>query len=38
MRILAFVTAPRVIVKILRHLAAEGVNGRSPPTADTDAA
>jgi hypothetical protein len=38
MRILAFVTEPRVIVKILRHLPAKEVDARSSRTADTDAA
>jgi hypothetical protein len=40
MRIIAFITEPRVIGKILRHLAEKGVDARSPPTApiDTDAA
>ena len=31
---LAFITEPRVIGKILRHLAAKGVDARSPPGAD----
>ena len=30
-RIVAFVTEPKVIHKILRHLAAKGAYGRSPP-------
>ena len=34
MRIIAFITEPRVIQKILRHLAATGVDARSPPGAD----
>ena len=38
MRIIAFVTAPRVIDKILKHLAAKGIDARSPPTAHTDVA
>jgi hypothetical protein len=33
-RIIAFITEPRVIAKILRHLAAKGVDARSPPGAD----
>jgi hypothetical protein len=33
MRIIAFLTVPRVIGKILRHLAAKGVDARSPPVA-----
>lgn len=36
MRIIAFVTEPRVIGKILRHLAEKGVDARSPPAAPTD--
>jgi hypothetical protein len=31
MRIIAFITEPRVIKKILRHLATKGADGRSPP-------
>ncbi len=31
MRIIAFITEPRVIHTILRHLAAKGVDARSPP-------
>jgi hypothetical protein len=31
MRIVAFVTEPKVIRKILLHLAATGINVRSPP-------
>jgi hypothetical protein len=31
MRIIAFITEPRVIKKILRHLAATGVDACSPP-------
>ncbi len=34
MRIIAFITEPRVIGKILAHLAATGVDARSPPGAD----
>lgn len=34
MRIIAFITEPRVIGKTLRHLAAKGVDARSPPGAD----
>lgn len=34
MRIIAFITEPRVIASILRHLAATGVDARSPPGAD----
>ena len=37
MRIIAFITEPRVIGKILRHLAAQGVDARSPPGADPSA-
>ena len=38
MRIIAFVTEPKVVDRILKHLAAKGVDARSPPTTDTDAA
>ena len=38
MRILAFVTEPKVIDRILKHLAAKGIDARSPPTAHTDVA
>jgi hypothetical protein len=40
MRVIAFITEPTVIGKILRHLARRGVDARSPPpaTADIDAA
>jgi hypothetical protein len=31
MRIIAFITEPRVIQKILRHLAAKGADKRSRP-------
>jgi len=31
MRTIAFITEPKVIHKILRHLAAKGADGRSPP-------
>jgi hypothetical protein len=31
MRIIAFITEPRVIKRILRHLAATGVDARSAP-------
>lgn len=31
MRITAFIAEPRVIVKILKHLAAEALAARSPP-------
>jgi hypothetical protein len=31
MRIIAFITEPRVIGKILKHLADKGVDARSPP-------
>ena len=34
MRIIAFITELRVIGKILKHLAAKGVDARSPPGAD----
>ena len=34
MRIIAFITAPKVIDRILKHLAATGVDARSPPGAD----
>jgi len=37
MRIIAFVTEPRVIGTILRHLEAKGVDARSPPGAPGDA-
>ena len=33
MRIIAFITGPRVIYKILRHLAAKVPDSRSPPPA-----
>jgi len=33
MRIIAFITEPKVIAKILVHLAAKGADGRSPPEA-----
>jgi len=36
MRIVAFIAEPRVIGKILRHLAEKGVVMRSPPAASTD--
>jgi hypothetical protein len=36
MRIIAFITEPRVIGKILRHLASRGVDARSPPGVPTD--
>jgi len=36
MRIIAFMTEPRVIGKILRHLARRGVDARSPPVATVD--
>ncbi len=36
MRIIAFITEPRVIGKILRHLAEKGADARSPPAAPTD--
>ena len=36
MRIIAFITEPRVIHKILTHLAAKGTDGRSPPHASHD--
>ena len=31
MRIIAFITEPKVIRKILLHLAAKGIGARSPP-------
>jgi hypothetical protein len=31
MRIIAFITEPRVISAILKHLAAKGLDARSPP-------
>lgn len=34
MRIIAFITEPRVIGKILGYLDATGVDARSPPGAD----
>lgn len=33
MRIITFITEPRVIGQILKHLAAKGVDARSPPEA-----
>jgi hypothetical protein len=33
MRIVAFITEPKVIRKILPHLAAKGIDARSPPGA-----
>jgi hypothetical protein len=36
MRIIAFITEPKVIGKILKHFAARGVDARSPPAAATD--
>jgi hypothetical protein len=33
MRIIAFITEPRVIGQILKHLAAKGIDARSPPEA-----
>lgn len=38
MRIIAFITEPTVIKKILRHLTATGVDTRSPPQGGTAAA
>ena len=38
MRIIAFITEPRVITKILRHLATKGADGRSPPQSSAAAA
>ncbi len=38
MRIIAFITEPRVITKILRHLATKAANQRSPPQSGADAA
>lgn len=35
MRIIAFITEPRVNGKILRHLAERGVDARNPPAAAT---
>ena len=36
MRIIAFITEPKVIGTILRYLTAKGIDARSPPTAHTD--
>ena len=36
MRIIAFITEPGVIGKILRQLASRGVDARSPPAGPTD--
>lgn len=36
MRIIAFLTEPGVIRAILKHLAAKGLDARSPPAAATD--
>jgi hypothetical protein len=36
MRIIAFITEPKVVDTILRHLAAKGLDARSPPTAHAD--
>jgi hypothetical protein len=36
MRIIAFITEPTVIGKILKHLAAKGVDARSPPVAPAE--
>ena len=33
MRIIAFITQPKVIATILAHLTAKGADGRSPPGA-----
>lgn len=38
MRVVAFITEPRVITKILRHLAAKGADPRSPPQGGAAAA
>jgi hypothetical protein len=38
MRIIAFITEPRVITKTLRHLAAKTADQRSPPRTSTAAA
>ena len=38
MRIVAFITEPAVIRRILRHLAAKGADGRAPPQSSTAAA
>jgi hypothetical protein len=38
MRIIAFITEPRVIRKILRHLATNATDQRSPPQAGPAAA
>jgi len=38
MRIIAFITEPRVATKILRHLAAKTADQRGPPQASTAAA
>jgi hypothetical protein len=37
MRIIAFITGPRVITKILRHLTAKVPDSRSPPPAQAGA-
>ena len=36
MRIIAFITEPKVIGTILRYLTAKGIDARSPPAAHTD--
>ena len=36
MRIIAFLTEPKVVGAILKHLADKGVDARSPPAAPTD--
>lgn len=38
MRIMTFVTEPKLIDRILKHLAAKGIDARSPPTAPIDVA
>jgi hypothetical protein len=38
MRVVAFITEPRLITKILRHIAAKGADGRSPPQGGAAAA
>jgi hypothetical protein len=36
MRIIAFITEPRVVERILKHIADKGVDARSPPGAPID--
>ncbi len=37
MPIIAFIAEPGIIGKILKHVAAKGVDARSPPAAPSDA-